>query len=112
MQRFFENKFAFAAVLVLFVMAMVLNATQGSSSPATPNQWASLTAAQTAHGPSIPPDPWDWNKAQHGPSIPPDPWDWQAVNHGPSIPPDPWDWNKLQHGPSIPPDPWDWAKAA
>jgi hypothetical protein len=112
MQRFFENKLAFAAVLLLFVMAMVTNITQAGNSPAMPDQWATSTAIQLAHGPSIPPDPWDWNKVQHGPSIPPDPWDWSAANHGPSIPPDPWDWNKVQHGPSIPPDPWDWAKAA
>jgi hypothetical protein len=94
MQRFFENKFAFAAVLLLFVMAVISNATQGGGSPARPNQWAASSAVQLAHGPSIPPDPWDWNKVQHGPSIPPDPWDWNKVQHGPSIPPDPWDWVK------------------
>lgn len=27
-----------------------------------------------AHGPSLPPDPWD-AKPTHGPSLPPDPWD-------------------------------------
>ena len=75
MQRFFENKLAFAAVLVLFVMAVFWNNTQSGGFPA-PDRWATSNAVQLAHGPNIPPDPWDWNKAQHGPNIPPDPWDW------------------------------------
>jgi hypothetical protein len=108
MQKFFENKFAFAAVLVLFVTAVFWNNTQSGGFPA-PDQWAASTVIQLAHGPNIPPDPWDWNKAQHGSSTAQD---LTAANHGPNIPPDPWDWNKAQHGPNIPPDPWDWAKAA
>jgi hypothetical protein len=125
MQRFFENKLAFVAIFVLFATAVAFNASQGNESPAAANKWRTSPVTQLAHGPSIPPDPWDglaanhgpsippdpWDgnsKVQHGPSIPPDPWDGLAANHGPSIPPDPWDGNsKVQHGPSIPPDPWD-----
>ena len=46
MQRFFENKFAFAAVLLLFVMAVVWNVTQGTDSQAAPNQVAASTVVQ------------------------------------------------------------------
>jgi hypothetical protein len=112
MQKFFESKIAFFAILFLFAVAIAIGGVQHSATPIGVSQSPTSNAVRSAHGPSIPPDPWDWNKVQHGPSIPPDPWDWRAANHGPSIPPDPWDWNKVQHGPSIPPDPWDWAKSA
>ena len=79
MQRFFENKFAFATIFGLFAMAAAFNATQGYSSPAAANQRTVSTGVQLAHGPNMPPDPWDWNKVQHGPNMPPDPWDWAKV---------------------------------
>jgi hypothetical protein len=111
MQRFLENKLAFAAILLLFALAMVCNATIGNSQ-SNSKDWNLRAAVQK--GPNIPPDPWDWNKVQKGPNIPPDPWDWRAsngVHKGPNIPPDPWDWNKAHKGPNIPPDPWDWVRA-
>src|ERR1700744_4626373 len=98
MQRFLENKLAFAAILLLFALAMVCNATIGEShSKAT--RW-NISATQGNHG------------VQKGPNVPTDPWDWLASNttihKGPNVPPDPWDWNKVAKGPNVPPDPWDW----
>jgi hypothetical protein len=139
MQKFFENKLAFAAILLLFALAMVCNATMGATSPAKsddwkgvaiqgknvvqkgpnvpPDPWDWLANNSSVHkGPNVPPDPWDWNKVRKGPNVPPDPWDWRAsnssVHKGPNVPPDPWDWNKVRKGPNVPPDPWDWVKVA
>ena len=112
MQRFLENKLAFAAILLLFALAMVCNATIGNSQSNT-KDWNSRAALHK--GCNVPPDPWDSNKIRKGPNVPPDPWDWRAsngVHKGPNVPPDPWDWNKVRKGPNVPPDPWDWAKAA
>jgi len=104
MQRFFENKLAFATIILLFALAMVCNATMGS--PQTKGlDWTVTASAHQAQ-----------TVIQKGPNVPPDPWDWRAsnatVHKGPNVPPDPWDWNKVQKGPNVPPDPWDWVKAA
>ena len=108
MQNFFEKKIAFAAILLLFALVMVCNATIGNSQ--SRSDCGNRTAA-LYKGPNMPPDPWDWSKARKGPNMPPDPWDWRAsnaVHKGPNMPPDPWDWNKARKGPNMPPDPWDW----
>ena len=137
MQRFFENKLAFAAILLLFALAMVCNATVDSSQPGDnswlitattqnnrvvqkgpnlpPDPWEWLASNSVHKGPNLPPDPWEWNKAQKGPNLPPDPWEWLAsnsVHKGPNLPPDPWEWNKAHKGPNLPPDPWEWVKVA
>jgi hypothetical protein len=124
MQRFFENKLAFAAILLLFVLAMVCNATMGNSQSKVHDWTVTIAAAHQGKtviqkGPNVPPDPWDWlasNAVHKGPNVPPDPWDWNKVQKGPNVPPDPWDWrasNATVHkGPNVPPDPWDWNKTA
>lgn len=127
MQRFLENKFAFAAILLLFALALVCNATIGTQ-PDSSKDWTLRASGATANqtvtkGPNIPPDPWEWrasNSVQKGPNIPPDPWEWNKAQKGPNIPPDPWEWRasnsvgtgSVQKGPNIPPDPWEWLKAA
>jgi hypothetical protein len=141
MQRFFENKLAFAAVLLLFALAMVCNATIGDSNSKTndwnasasavaqgknvvqkgpnvpPDPWEGLLSNVTVQkGPNVPPDPWEGNKIQKGPNVPPDPWEGLAsnvtVHKGPNVPPDPWEGNKVHKGPNVPPDPWEGARAA
>jgi hypothetical protein len=87
MQRFFENKLAFAAILLLFALAMVCNATIGGSQSKA-NDWT-ITAA--THSNQV---------VSKGPNLPPDPWEWRASNSvrkGPNLPPDPWEWNKSQN---------------
>ena len=63
MQRFFENKLAFAAILLLFALAMVCNATIGGSQSKA-NDWTVTAANQmnqlVKKGPNLPPDPWEW----------------------------------------------------
>ena len=88
MRRFFDLSSTFFAVLLLFAFAMTWN---GSASLVTGHQFMASTFAlgvQIAHGPSLPPDPWNVRLA-HGPSLPPDPWNVRLA-HGPSLPPDPW----------------------
>ena len=77
MRRFFENKIAFLATFSLFAIAFAWNAIQGTASPAPSHLYLEpdSVAVTTAHGPSIPPDPWENGLVAHGPSIPPDPWE-------------------------------------
>jgi hypothetical protein len=120
MQRFFENKLTFAAILLLFALAMVCNATVGGSQ-SKDDDWlmtaATRNSAVVQKGPNLPPHPLEWrasNSVQKGPNIPPDPWEWNKAQKGPNIPPDPWEWragNSVHKGPNIPPDPWEWLKA-
>ena len=61
MSRFFKNHTMFAAIAILF-----LTVGSGLMNP----------AMMVAHGPNMPPDPWDLRvTAPHGPNMPPDPWD-------------------------------------
>jgi hypothetical protein len=94
MRTFFASKIAFLAILMIFTAGCICNISQGAA--ITPADHFFLEAVPAvAHGPSMPPDPWDGNLAlKHGPSMPPDPWDGNlALKHGPSMPPDPWDGN-------------------
>ena len=84
MRRFFDLSSTFFAVLLLFAFAISWN---GSPSLASGHRNVA-PAIMTAHGPSLPPDPWNVRLA-HGPSLPPDPWNVRLA-HGPSLPPDPW----------------------
>ena len=112
MSRFFENKIAFAVIAVLFAAGFVWNISLGAVEP--PSDHLLLdTPLTVAHGPNMPPDPWDGLvAAKHGPNMPPDPWDGLTAKHGPNMPPDPWDGVAAKHGPNMPPDPWDGALAA
>jgi hypothetical protein len=75
MRRFLENKIAFAATFSLFAIAFAWNALQGTAAPAPTHLLLEPEAVTSAHGPSIPPDPWENGLVAHGPSIPPDPWE-------------------------------------
>jgi hypothetical protein len=92
MRRFFENKYTFGVIFTLFTCAFTWNNSQGAAFPAAGHLPLCL-ASTKAHGPTMPPDPWDARQTiAHGPTMPPDPWDArQTIAHGPTMPPDPWD---------------------
>ena len=82
MKRFFENKIAYAAILILFTCALTWNLVHGSqafSSPHVPapaivrGELLSPTsdAIRVAHGPTMPPDG-GMVRVAHGPTMPPD----------------------------------------
>ena len=79
MYKFFESKLAFGAVFSLFAISFAWNASQGAALPFTGHLMMDSSGTQVAHGPSIPPDPWEGTgssvRVAHGPSIPPDPWE-------------------------------------
>ena len=111
MRAFLENRLTLGAIFVLFTAAFLWNS---SAIPAA-GHLLKQPVMTAAHGPNMPPDPWDGNlAAKHGPNMPPDPWDGNlAAKHGPNMPPDPWDGNlAAKHGPNMPPDPWDGNAAA
>ena len=98
MQKFLTNRFAFSVVLFFSQAAFAWNSSHGALAPCAGILWMHFNGAVLmAHGPSMPPDPWDGNlKVANGPSMPPDPWDGNLkVAHGPSMPPDPWDGNLI-----------------
>jgi len=116
MRKFFENRFAAAAILSLFSLATAWNALNGAAVPAASHILLSPDVITVAHGPLLPPDPWETVAAVrvgHGPLLPPDPWETVAavrVGHGPLLPPDPWETVaavRVGHGPLLPPDPWE-----
>jgi len=93
MKNLLENKVAALTVLVLFAIAVALNSYIGAAATA-PARGLALADPENelvAHGPSLPPDPWESIRVAHGPSLPPDPWESIRVAHGPSLPPDPWE---------------------
>jgi hypothetical protein len=83
MQRFLENKFAFAAIALAFALALGWNATQGTGMLFPGHRMLMPELITVAHGPILPPDPWDppsppsggGSLFAHGPILPPDPWD-------------------------------------
>jgi hypothetical protein len=106
MRKNFDLKFAFIALLSLLTSLFTWNMVRGTR-VASGSLAMVPGVTLVAHGPSLPPDPWDGVRIAHGPSLPPDPWDGVRIAHGPSLPPDPWDGVRIAHGPSLPPDPWD-----
>jgi hypothetical protein len=105
-----ENKIAYVATVSLFTAALAWNLFHGGSSTVPGHMLLPLERPEAefvAHGPTIPPDPWEGVQVAHGPTIPPDPWEGVRVTHGPTIPPDPWEGVRVTHGPTIPPDPWE-----
>src|SRR5215218_960471 len=80
MRTLLENKLAFGATLLAFVLATGLTAVYGQASP---NEWPE--AMLLADDPSLPPDPWC-------PSCPPpkDGAETLLAMDDPSLPPDPW----------------------
>ncbi len=91
MRSFFENKFAYIAVLCTFTCAITWNILHGAGTVESGHMFIAPDAVLQAHGPTFPPDPWDGVRIAHGPTFPPDPWDGVRIAHGPTFPPDPWD---------------------
>ena len=60
MSQLLGNKLMFAAVLVLFALACVSNAIQGAGVPVHTHMLLA-EPVNVAHGPMMPPDPWDGN---------------------------------------------------
>jgi hypothetical protein len=58
MRRFFENKLAVAAILSLFLLASAWNVISGAAPTAGP-VLLPQDVVTIAHGPLLPPDPWD-----------------------------------------------------
>jgi hypothetical protein len=106
MQRFFENKLAFAAVVVLFALAFGWNLSHATPAAARPD------LIMEAVGPSLPPPPWEEIQVAVGPSLPPPPWEEIQVAVGPSLPPPPWEEIRVAVGPSLPPPPWEEVRTA
>jgi hypothetical protein len=76
MKSVLQIRFARVAAVCLFALAFAF----------------SLAASvPVAHGPTMPPLPWDGVAVAHGPTMPPLPWDGLSVAHGPTMPPLPWD---------------------
>jgi hypothetical protein len=113
MLTFVKNLKVATAAAAVFGFAVVLNFSIDARSNINGNPClTSLESELVAHGPSLPPDPWEPVRLAHGPSLPPDPWEPVRLAHGPSLPPDPWEPVRLAHGPSLPPDPWEPVRAA
>jgi hypothetical protein len=91
MRRLFASKFALIAIPILFTSAFTWNLVTSAGTIVVGHGMTAPDAVLLAHGPSMPPDPWDGVRIAHGPSMPPDPWDGVRIAHGPSMPPDPWD---------------------
>jgi hypothetical protein len=56
MTKVYRIKLAHPVTLGLFLLAFAMN------------------LAASAHGPTMPPDPWVGLSVMHGPTMPPDPW--------------------------------------
>ena len=54
-------------------LALLFIATAGIAMPAVPQ--AAGSALQIAHGPTMPPYPWEEVQIAHGPTMPPYPWE-------------------------------------
>ena len=100
MRSFFENKFAFAATVLAFAMAMAFNAAYGTDASRDGHSYFVPASVEVANTPTLPPDP--WTTLANTPTLPPDPW--TTLANTPTLPPDPW--TTLANTPTLPPDPW------
>ena len=112
MRNFFENRMFCAVVAWLFAAGFAFNAHQGTVAMRPSSLWSAVDLELVAHGPTLPPEPWQGEARQiaHGPTLPPEPWQGEArlVAHGPTLPPEPWQGEArlVAHGPTLPPEPW------
>src|SRR5690242_21528563 len=100
MRRILTNRFSYLVAFVLFALALAINGLAGGSwlavVPGTLAFGSDVSELQ-AHGPTLPPDPWETEPSSltaHGPTLPPDPWETEPSSltaHGPTLPPDPWE---------------------
>ena len=75
MSRFLQNEFTFAAIALVFALTLAFYPAAGDVVPSRGCEMG----PKLAHGPILPPDPWDTNvMVAHGPILPPDPWDTAA----------------------------------
>lgn len=112
MRNLLENPIAHATLLVLFLLALTLDAVVGAPAPAFAGSLlqgiTQEAAPDVANTPTIPPDPWEETVLlANTPTIPPDPWEETLLANTPTIPPDPWEETLLANTPTIPPDPWE-----
>ena len=93
MHRILDNKYMSAAIMFLFALAFACNTLQGLTPSLPGSVLTGLDTVAVAHGPTMPPDPWEPVRVAHGPTMPPDPWEPVRVAHGPTMPPNPWEPN-------------------
>jgi hypothetical protein len=91
--RILDSKYTVATTVCLFALAVACNAFQGFAPFLPGSVLSDLNTVAVAHGPNMPPDPWEVNRIAHGPNMPPDPWEVNRIAHGPNMPPDPWEVN-------------------
>ncbi|MGD0499887.1 MAG: hypothetical protein ABSC23_15770 [Bryobacteraceae bacterium] len=91
MQRLAIDRVTVFATLFLLALAFAGIAAQRIG-PAMPGLLLTDPAPiQVAHGPTMPPNPWEGVQVAHGPTMPPNPWEGVQVAHGPTMPPNPWE---------------------
>ncbi|HVZ18317.1 MAG TPA: hypothetical protein VG897_14445, partial [Terriglobales bacterium] len=86
MHQVLNNKLIFGTILAFFVAACGANLLSGRPMPPAAHSLISPDLVVTAHGPTMPPDPWEGTTATlvaHGPTMPPDPWEGTSLKHGP-----------------------------
>jgi hypothetical protein len=59
MQNFLNNKLAFTAILLIFLAACGASMLFGSTGPINAHPLLLPEEVTTAHGPTMPPDPWE-----------------------------------------------------
>ena len=92
MRNFFENKLAFAAILLLFVLALAWNLKHGGAvAPSAGSLIVAPPLVTQAIGPTMPPPPWEEVREAIGPTMPPPPWEEVREAIGPTMPPPPWE---------------------
>ena len=111
MHNFLNNRLAATVITLMFLAASGASMLSGSTTAFGTDRLLLPDVVTTAHGPTMPPDPWEGtgsNLVAHGPTMPPDPWEGTGSNliaHGPTMPPDPWEGtgsNLIAHGPTMP----------
>ena len=75
MPRFFDNKIAFGAIIFVFTIAFAWCVIHGTGMPLPGHFMLDHDSMNVAHGPTLPPDPWEGGLVAHGPTLPPDPWE-------------------------------------
>ena len=79
MRSILENKVAFAVIVIAFLFASGAVIATGSYAPVSGHSLLPPDSLYIAHGPTMPPDPWEgtgnYTLVAHGPTMPPDPWE-------------------------------------
>ena len=75
MRRVLTYEHPCSVLLFLFTLVLALNTVQSTGARVPGPALLAPDAVTLAHGPIMPPDPWDTLMVAHGPIMPPDPWD-------------------------------------